>query len=681
MKDPYRYFRVEARELVDSLSRGLLELEREGHAAPEALQSLFRYAHTLKGASRAVKRPDIAERAHALEDGLAGLRQTPDDISPAQIEPLIAELQQIDIQVRSLDAPEPGHEEAATTPTSRTGTRSRPDMVRVEPADLDRLMRELGELRVRIEGLREDERQWEELERSFRVLTRTLNVRGGSGPDGGPGAGRELQDRLDDVRRTLKAVTASGRARGDAILLQLERLSATGLSLRLVRIEELFGALERAARETAGATGKQVTFKVEGGEHRIDAASLSRLRDGLLHVVRNSVVHGLESPEERVAHGKPAVGRVRFIAERRGPLIALICEDDGRGLDTAALSAAAVREGGVSAEGLAQMTETQRRRLALLPGVSTAGTLTEEAGRGVGLDVLRAAVAELRGDITIDSTPGQGTRFTVVIPSSLHALRALLCEAGGEVAALPLDAVMRVYSLHGHDPEEPGLVHDGQVVPLVPLRSMVGDAASDAALRTAIIVEADGARAAVGVERLLGSAQLVMRPLPSTGGPLPLVGAAFDATGAPRPVVDPLALVRSATQGSARTNRGSSPSRRQVLVVDDSLTTRMLEQSILESAGYDVDLASSAEEALEKVSARSYALVLCDVEMPGMSGIEFVARTREDARTRDIPAVIVSSRGAPEDIRRGMEAGARAYVVKGEFDQRKFLETVRRLID
>lgn len=231
--------------------------------------------------------------------------------------------------------------------------------------------------------------------------------------------------------------------------------------------------------------------------------------------------------------------------------------------------------------------------------------------------------------------------------------------------------------------ERDAIVHAGEVVPFAPLAALLRrkPATSPRTAEIAVIVEAGGRTAAIAVDRLLGAASVVLHALPAVMAADPVIaGASLDAEGNPQVVLDPEALVAAAS--TRRGTAASPPSRRPapVLVVDDSLTTRMLEQAILEAAGYDVDLAVSAEDALVHAQRRRYGLFIVDVEMPGMNGFEFTARTRADAQLRDTPVILVTSLASPEDRQRGRDAGASAYIVKGEFDQRQLLQTIRGLL-
>jgi two-component system chemotaxis sensor kinase CheA len=410
------------------------------------------------------------------------------------------------------------------------------------------------------------------------------------------------------------------------------------------------------------------------------------VQSALVQTVRNAVAHGIETPAEREIAGKPAEGRVWLGVRRRGYQAIFVCRDDGRGVDLEAVRLAVERKGLLSADAAKLGTEELLRHL-LGGGISTSAAVTQIAGRGIGLDVVREAVARLRGEVSIRTDKGLGTTVEIAVPVSLAAVDALIVEAGGRTVAIPLDAVKGTLRVAVDDlvqsAQGVSILFGGNVIPFAPLeRALRRGTPTRGAARSwsAVVIEGANARAAVGVERLRGTQNLILRPLPdcTPGDPI-VAGASLDAEGHPQLVLDPQGLVEHV--GRTGTALAAVPlPRAPILVIDDSLTTRMLEQSILESAGYEVDLATSGEEGLDRARKRRYALFLVDVEMPGMDGFTFIERTLEDPILRDIPAVLVTSRASPEDRERGRSAGARAYIVKGEFDQSELLEQIRILV-
>jgi two-component system chemotaxis sensor kinase CheA len=330
------------------------------------------------------------------------------------------------------------------------------------------------------------------------------------------------------------------------------------------------------------------------------------------------------------------------------------------------------------------MTAEELVARVLRGGVSTSPRVTEVAGRGVGLDVVREVVARLRGEVHADHRPGQGLSVELAVPVSLTAIDALLVEASGVAAAVPLESTARAVRVPrgavGRSPDGDFIAVDGGAVPFAPLARVLGAKETQAAAWQCVLVEGGSSTVAVGVDRLLGIATVVVRALPELTFARPMVaGASFDAVGTPQLVLDPDGLAESVRGQIAMPAPLAERRRLPVLVIDDSLTTRMLEQSILEAAGYEVDLAASAEQGLQMARRRKYGLFLVDVEMPGMDGFTFIETTRNDPFLREVPAILVSSRASQEDRRRGEEVGARAYIAKGEFDQNQLLSTLESL--
>ena len=275
----------------------------------------------------------------------------------------------------------------------------------------------------------------------------------------------------------------------------------------------------------------------------------------------------------------------------------------------------------------------------------------------------------------------------IIVPVSLSSLNALIVEASGVSAAIPLDSVLCTLRVDpgdvAHAAEGERIVYEGGVIPFMQLHRQLGrDGRGAHVVRksSAVVIHSPLGTAAVAVDKLVGINTVVLRPLPSLAPADPIVsGLCLDASGDPQAVLDPEGLVARA-QRAEEPAAFAQPARHRVLVIDDSMTTRMLEQSILEGAGYEVDLATSAEEGLDMAQRRAYRLFLVDVEMPGMDGFTFVAQTLATPELRVVPSILVTSRDAPEDRKRGKDAGARAYIVKSEFDQTHFLESVRNLI-
>jgi two-component system chemotaxis sensor kinase CheA len=373
---------------------------------------------------------------------------------------------------------------------------------------------------------------------------------------------------------------------------------------------------------------------------------------------------------------------------RRGRQVVFSCRDDGRGIDLDGVRRAAHRKGLLSEE-TDDLGPEALMRLLLRGGISTSGTVTELSGRGIGLDLVRDSAARLGGEVVVATEAGVGTTVELSVPLTLASIEALAVDASGATAMIPLDAVTETRRVRPgevqHGAQGETVLAGGRILPLLQLREALVPSAlasPEYGVTSVVIVAGTGAGndAAIGVSRLLGTASVVVRPVPDFVSSSPLVsGVWFDADGAPCLVLDPDGLVSEARRDRAGAGYSERAPLAPVLIVDDSLTTRMLERSILESAGYDVEVASSAEEALDKVRTKRYLLFLVDVEMPGMDGFAFVRRTRGDTEHGNVPAVLVTSRSSAEDRQQGLDAGASDYISKGEFDQGKLLGSIRAL--
>lgn len=701
--DRYKYFRIEARELLEQMGQGALDLEKHAPSADD-VQRLLRRAHTLKGAARVVKQTAIAEAAHTLEDLFATFREATTPASREQVDRVLALLDDVG---RHLAAIAPAT--ASGPPAGAASTSSEPVAIPSEPAhgfrpdsdDLEGLadgiseaQGKLGALRPRldqadrilevIDQLEDRLARWRSCDETLQGPIQVATPREHAMLDSATALVDELRQRFKTLRREMTHGA-------DQLERELMQIGDTAMRLRLVSTGTSFRFLEQAARDAARGLAARVRFEGIGGDVRVDSGMLTIVQGALLQMVRNAVAHGMETSEvARVVAGKLPEGRVTVAVSRRGPHVVFTCTDDGRGVDVDAVRRSLQRKGIAVASHAAD--DDTILRLLMESGISTSQHVTDLSGRGIGLGVIREAAEQLGGQVRMQSERGEGTTVELIVPFAIASFPALLVDAADISAAVPLDAVRSTLRVRADDivetPDGDSILLDGLRVPFSTLLHTVRPAAPRvraAGVVSAFVVDAAGGKAAIAVDRIRGTATVVTRALPDLAPALSVVvGASLDAAGQPRLVFDPAALVADA-QRPQSTRAGEwlrevAPVRRTILVVDDSLTTRMLEQSILESAGYDVALASSAEEGLARARAERYALFLVDVEMPGMDGFTFIEQTRADPQLRDVPSILVTSCASADDRRRGRDAGARGYVVKGEFDQAALLAQIGALV-
>jgi len=468
-----------------------------------------------------------------------------------------------------------------------------------------------------------------------------------------------------------------------------EDMSRGVRELRMRPFADALTDLPRLARDVATAAGKIVRVETSGGALQADRVVLAPLREALMHLVRNAVDHGLEKPDVRRAAGKSEEGTIRVDARLVGDRIVITVGDDGAGLDVASVRRRLAARGEIVPDD----DHAVVRRL-FMGGISTRMEATAISGRGVGLDVVRAVADRVRGSVDVTWTPGHGTTFIIEAPLTLATARAVLARVGQAHVAIPAAFVERLMRVAPDDlrsvegrlavqtADEPAVIASLAAVLGPPLV----DRAPDGPFSFAV-VRVGALRVALRVDALLEEIEVVVRPIRAHGQvPIPHVsGAAMLASGTIALVLNVTSAVSAALGlpfGSANLpTRDAAPTvRRRILVVDDSITTRTLEASVIEAAGYDVITAVDGADALRLLQERGADLVVSDVEMPRMDGIQLCESIRALSRFREIPVILVTALETPEHRARGLEAGADAYLGKSTFDQEGLLTTIRDLL-
>ncbi|NVJ20378.1 response regulator [Myxococcus sp. AM011] len=492
---------------------------------------------------------------------------------------------------------------------------------------------------------------------------------------------RTMQKRLLEVSR-------EAHRDGEQLALVAQVARDDLRDLRMVPASQLLEPLRRTVREVSTRLGKDVALELNGGDVRLDRRILDALKDPLLHLVRNAIDHGLESPEERRAAGKSETGRLTVRVEPRGARIGMIVEDDGYGLSPERVRATAVRRGLLSEEEAGKLTDAQAARLVFQPGFSTREQVTATSGRGVGLDVVQATAARLQGSVDVEFWAGRGTRFTVDLPLSLASALGLLVRTGTTVSAIPSDSVERVLRL---TPADVGTVAgrvvarvDGGQLTFLPLAEAIGLprlplAIESGQVQTAALVVVGGDKVLYAIDEVVGQQEIVVRSL---GKHLQsvrhLAGAAVLDDGRVVPVLNAPELVRAARPETRST--GTEARRPRILVCDDALTTRFAMKSLLEIAGFPVVTAADGEEAWGVLERTSVQLVVSDWQMPRLDGVGLARRIKSHPTLHSTPIILVTSLDSPEDRAAGLEAGADGYLVKREVERGKLLELVRQLL-
>lgn len=446
--------------------------------------------------------------------------------------------------------------------------------------------------------------------------------------------------------------------------------------------------MERMVRDLCSAYGKVADLRIAGGSLEIDRSILVGLKDPLRHLIRNAVDHGIEPPDVRTAAGKPQAGRIEIRAALQGDRIEISVTDDGRGFDLLAIRQQAERLGHAAGG-----DEAEVLRHIFLPGFSTASSITEVSGRGVGLDVVKSAVEAMRGTVSVSNRANGGAEFCLALPLTLTTIRALLVSARGQMFAFDTANVERLLYLNARDIKQsegrPIISLGGEAIPLLDLAEWLTlpvrdneDGRQDGAY--GVVLRSGERSAVVLVDELVAEQESTVRSLgPRLAGLRTYVGGTLLPHGHVALILNASTLLDSALRyKAARSNAAAlaTAQRRRLLVVDDSVTTRTLEKSILEGAGYEVETAADGAEAWQILQAREIDLVVSDVEMPRMDGFALTEAIRNSKSHKHLPVILVTAQETDEDKERGLLVGADAYILKSAFDQSRLLDAIAQIL-
>jgi two-component system chemotaxis sensor kinase CheA len=713
-------FRVEAAEHLQEIGAGLLELEKVAAPAeqPQLIETVFRAAHSLKGAARAVNFTEIESLCESLEDLFAAWKRRESLPTPATLDtahrivdamlhaisaPAVAEQTAHRTEARTAASPQPFQ-----APTSETET------VRITVSSLDARLREaeemlaaklaadqrasdLGALASRFDQWR---KEWARIQPRTRVLRRASEQRRdavGTAPDLRGLA--EFFDWNHDYLRTLEEkVTALRRtAEQDRLLIGklVDDLLENSKKLLMLPLSTLGGLLSKLVRDLCRDQGKEAELTIRGEDVTIDKRILEQLKDPLVHLLRNCIDHGLETPEQRRSAGKPPRASIILTVSRvDSNQVEISVSDDGAGIDVDKVKSAAGRRETGEQNASNPLDESAALALVFETGVSTSPMISQLSGRGLGLAIVREKVEKLGGRAAIESRRGSGTTIRMTLPLTLATFRGVLIECAQRLFIVPTAHVERVTRFEPQEVQtlegRRTLALNGRAVALVDLSEVLelspAPRKPDTPAATPILVLGEGEqRIAFAVDAVLDEREVLVkrltRPLSRVRN---IAGATVLGSGDVAPILNVADLLKSATTAGAalRTPAAAAPAQapaKRILVVEDSITSRMLLKGILESAGYDVQTAVDGVDAFTALRAERFDLVVSDVEMPRMNGFDLTVKIRADRALAEVPVVLVTALESREDRERGIDVGANAYLVKSSLDQSNLLEALRRL--
>ncbi len=730
-------FRIEVEQQVALLTEGLLALEKESNA-DEHLTSLMRAAHSIKGAARLVDRPAVVELAHLVEEFFVGsqvggytleadkvdvlfeavdliMRMAKESETDSQwlrqhkiqFEGVLQALQDflggsnVALPDRDGDEKEAVQVGVMLHDTVKGMPQQDQRTLRISALQLDKLMALTGEfmahtrwLRPYVEALRRLKREQWSLVSGMEELKELLRAEAAS--EGVIQRFSTIQQHAAVSRDMIEERVGELEAFDVRAESLSSRLRAQVIASRMRPIRDGVQGLPRIVRDVARSLGKDVELDMEGLDTRVDRDILERIEAPLSHLLNNALDHGLETAAERIKSGKPETGRIEFAAYHNGGMLYITLIDDGRGIDFDDLRRKIIDKGLVRKDVAEHFTDQELTEFLFLPGFTTKAEVTPLSGRGVGLDVVRDVVQEMRGSVEVSSIKGQGTQFKLRLPLTLSVVPALLVEINGEPYGFPLARIYTTARLAVTDVIEHNgsqiVMLDGEEIDLVSAAQVLGlDERPSSSRLVSILVlgERDG-RFGFVVERLLVESELVVQALPSQLGRIQDIGgAALLEDGSPVLIIDVDDILTSAkkfvgTRGQARftteSETAETKKNKRVLVVDDSITVREIERKLLVGAGYDVEVAIDGIDGWNAVRNSVFDLVITDVDMPRLNGLQLVSMIKQDPALGTTPVMIVSYKDRHEDQERARNSGADFFLAKANFHDEALREAVAKLI-
>lgn len=696
------------RNFVDETQENIRRIDdivvrwKKNPQARRLLDDLLRALHTIKGSSRMLKFTTLERVAHAAETVFKGVAEDRYKITPALVQLAFAGTgimragihqvsetgsDQMDVDhfltaCEHAASGEPfadqlealrGADRGASGAQESTSTGGY-DSIRIKLSDVESITETLNSVIIKQFQLKQFQESLESIQDELAHVVQ----------DDGGHDGAELLKSVQTLRKEFADQIVGLEQHSYQLQEQIMQLS-------MLPLELILGELPRMVTETATILGKEIDFSVTGKDRLMDKAILEKLNDPIIHIVRNAVDHGIESPEERRQTDKPEEGTISVTCSAEGGNMIVRISDDGRGLDRDTILRRAIDRGLVDADEAEDLNDTQVFGYIFLPGFSTAEAVTDLSGRGVGLDIVKTNVDSVKGKVTVQSKPGEGTEFILAVPLSLATVTGFFVVSGGEKFLVPSNFVHKIVRLHRDETiqyyHKKAFRLGREIVPIYALASLLGRRAGTTGAHSyVLVVESLGERIGVIVDEVLQHVGLIYKPVPINLRRLrPVQGIVFDEN---YRIINILFIPelmsrfkRIKSIDLVTEELSKNPQAPVVLVVDDSRNTRDIEQSILELDGYTVLTAGDGIEGLETLKATRVDLVVTDIQMPRMDGITMIENLRKDAAVGDVPVIVVTSETDSRLVDASRAAGANAHITKAEFDRSNLTELARELLN
>lgn len=743
-------FKVEAADHIKVLSSGLIELEKvtDEQKQSEIVEKVFREAHSLKGASRAVNISGIEHICQSMEsifssikkkstgistelldllhnavdtlkNILSGLESESPQSDKAGIDSIVYKLESYlkddkqtasrkDILTKSPERKKvPVHSEAAAAGTVRVAV-SKLDSLFLQAEEMVSTKLFLGQRAADLVAITSAantwKKEWSKINSSLRSLQHTVEK---DDQQNNPIVRSHLKKILEftewsniHLRSLEDKISAAARAAlhdQRAVSLMVDDLLGEAKRTLMFSFTSLLEIFPKFVRDLSRDQNKNVELEIEGAEIEIDRRILEEIKDPLIHLVRNCIDHGIESPDKRRQKKKPLTGKIKInVAQKNGDKVEITISDDGAGIDAEKIRSAVVKNEILQAEEAKKLTVQELHSLVFQTGISTSPIITDVSGRGLGLAIVREKVEKLGGNVSFDTELNTGTTFHIILPLTLATYRGLLVKVNELNFIIPITNIKQVVSVNKNEirsvENRETILLNGEVLSLVKMAdalelSIKQQKNNSSYTFLAVVLSAGSKQAAFLVDEILHEQEVLVKGLgPQLSRVRNIAGAAVMGSGAVVPVLNIHDLIKSSlkvspkVKGDTAAPKVKEENKKSVLVVEDSITARSLLKNILESSGYVVSTAVDGVDAFTQLRTGTFDIVISDVDMPRMNGFDLTAKIRADKKTAEIPVILVTALESREDKERGIDVGANAYIVKSSFDQGNLLGAIKRLL-
>ena len=729
-------FTQEAKELIQKLNEGLVELEKYPHNH-DIIKDILRASHTLKGSSNILRFNRVTRLSHKMEELLTGIQDGQSTLNDSILDILFKSVDvlgqcieaiftktddavditeichALDLSARGEDvssfvsnlAPPPSRIDPHLTVHVSHPLQGEPlepreitpqvvDTIRVGIDKLDSAIRLLGEVAVSHRKSAHTLGGVKDLQRLARAHVKQLSHI--LQEEHSSGTRQHINTSLlQGSLQILQGIETTFKELRDEVAsmdIVLSELHEGVLNMRMLPLSVIFETFPRAIRDISRYFHKYIDLHITGEETTLDKKIIEKLDGPLIHILRNSIDHGIESPEERIAQGKPKNGRIDIYASQKSGHITIDITDDGRGLQLEKLKQRAIQRDLLSEAEAHTLSDAELTNLVFLPRLSTSDMITDISGRGIGMDIVKVNIELLKGSVTLTTTPGKGTSCTLTLPVTLSTIRSLIISSHHSLFAIPINAIEETLQISPHEYIQV-VGHNAvrvrnQIIYIVELADILGlhhDSSRHTEQNFLMIARIHGKLVGLVVDDILDEQDVVVKQLPAHMRKAKMIAGVTISSH------NTIILILHIPEILDRVKHLTKESRHiptpedheilpRILVVDDSVNTSEIEKRILETYGYHVDVAYDGVDALEKLEHTAYDLIITDIEMPRMDGFTLTDQLRHTPKYMDIPIVIVTSLERETDRTHGLQVGASAYITKGNFEQRILIETVRSLL-